>query len=864
MRYATVDPQELIRGLVHVVKATHDREDADVTLSFDGELLRLVGGTGRYRAEYSLPVSTHESGPMPEGTWSLPAAELRDALRRGDSRNLHEDVIVGIQSGDVDQLALYTQRSLERTLDSRVLALKREPAPVTSGVGPYRLEIRAEARQWEYLADVAGDAGRVYIDTEEGIGYAVATSGSMAAVALDEKWARGFGPVPDGLIVERSGSVPALDEYEDRIRHPDLHYMQKDLFGDDSPFLDRRRRDALERRQRRSARMARKADQGRVRGEHRPPVTLRGSFVRALAFALHAESDRAARQVRAENKRLRQEGELSSDEAQQRIRDARPPLTLSPVGDDWVAQVGGLTFTAPALEDGQRVPERVEPLREALDHKERPFPTVPVDGREVADGLDWALAGERSAVLEDPRAESYAAVSSVGGEARLTFVRPSQSDAVDDMVRTLALGDRELPRAAGSIRDLAAAIATAPPSSNARLGASHDGRIYYSRRGLQVLSAVPHASTILGMERRSTTPLALSGDAVVRAWANARDGGRDIQVQEIIHDETDRGSERPYLGPAGPLRGPMRDTPLSRELAERFGIETEGQPPLDPSEHATLVRVARDPSEDSQVREAARHRLVASLSRFVYQLAHEGTGAVAFADRLSIALEALTQTIDVAWDPDGEAGILAYLQQVYRTTLSDALPVEGGYQLSFYSHGDARIGWVMAAYDELEAEGGRPPSAVEIAERMGRCMTTDEIRALDEDELAESARKEREDATRWVELRLAAHHSGRARSLSTSSRAGGPLGERIAHRPDAPDPAPDPTVLRALGRVLDRLPPRQEAEVRSEFGMGRFHLNSNEWALYAGITAETAQTHRQSAREALAGSAPDQVRRSGR
>jgi hypothetical protein len=82
--------------------------------------------------------------------------------------------------------------------------------------------------------------------------------------------------------------------------------------------------------------------------------------------------------------------------------------------------------------------------------------------------------------------------------------------------------------------------------------------------------------------------------------------------------------------------------------------------------------------------------------------------------------------------------------------------------------------------------------------------------------------------------------------------------------------APKPTIgrkpspiLSALGRILDRMNRYEGDLIRTDAMVYRFRLTPNEWALYSGITVDTARAHLKRIYERLATSAPAGTRRTG-
>lgn len=872
MQACRISPPELVRALAHVVKATSDDEAALVQLTFANGRLTVQADDARGRVAWTIDAPAADGAEPIRGTYELSAALLRNACRRGEDGLLREDALLALTNGGRPVLSLHA-RSLTSTTDERQIVASRTTAPVPPALGPYRVIVKAEPRQWAYLAEFAGDDGMVHIDSARSIAYAVRLDGSVAAVALSERRSHaGFGEDSlkrDAVRIEKH-ALPPIDAYRGRQNHPDLQYMQKDLFGGaESPFLAAHQRDAIERRAKRAAELMRTRDHERLTRDTPDPVTIRGSTARAIAFAVQAQDAESAARVRAETRALRRAGEnISPREAEQRLRDVMPEVVLSPVGEDVAATVGPLALHAPVPGRAAHVDALIEPVRKDLG-KRRDYPEVEVDAARLRELIDWTLEGERRAVLADPNAEAYVAVSTkADGTATLTAVRPGNADEVSELVRQMDLGPRQLPRTAAPVRLLARTLLAGPDVARAKLGVDEGGRIHYRHTGLEILLSPPRGAAIEAFARRRTVGLAVSAASLEADWIYAAEsGGRDAEITEIMAEEMERGRDaRSRIVNGASLRGPLRNTRFSEVLAERFGRDARrlGRVPIQGEDLARLIEDARR-ATDPVVRENARARIVAAHSRFFYQLALERPHAVPFADRLSLALEAAAYAINTGWQPDGGASFIGYVRAVFRSRLSDALAREGGYQISFTTSRTAGLAWVMAARRELLDERGEEPTAADIAERLGRAMSAEEIRSLPEQAMRDAAIAEREKAIRWVEERLAIDASARAlsidaRSASLARRTS--LVERI--RAEAPDLPPAEGVSAALGRVLDRMSAYESELLRSEAGLNRFELTPAEWRLYAGVTPETALVHLDAARQKLAAAAPDRFRRSGR
>jgi hypothetical protein len=782
MHLVRVPAPEMIRALAAAVKSTNDREDAVVSVTFTGMDAHLVALSvdGRTSAAARFPIA-HVPGEMPlRGTWETTAAELRDALRRGDSVS-QMDLNVSWDA-QTEELRFVGEKGGEIAFDSRLPAARRHPRNLPSLPDGYA-DLRIHPKIWLQLAEFAGDGGWVQINLESGSAAAVQREGGVMLLRLDESVAPLVG-----------ASVAALD--------------------------------------------------------------IRGEQARAVGYALSTSWSETKTRLKQEVKSRRKAGEVISNQDADRIYENSMPTAQVGVqvaaggvdeGAAVVLRAGDLMLRGPQPEVGDGMRAAMDAAL-ATPSSRGQHASVPIDRQALLGTLDWcAQAGRLAGAAGDLNSEPYVVIGSRrSGEARLQAYRHWSSDETTERVRSLDFGPARVQAAASSARDLLRALDFAPNAKQFRLGASSIGGIQVSQGAMTVV--LPPARSAAA--RREPSLLSDAG-SVDRAVSYELLQARDSQIQELIAEETDRAPEASPIRRQGAVRAGSLLTDAETALFEMHVGELREQgwfdKRLEREETDSLLRRAQAGDQD------AEERLNLGHTAFVVRLAHETSNDISVPRRYAVAREALGDAIR-RWRPDGGAGLQGLTRTIYRTRLADAAVTEGVYQLSFPETGP--MVKMLRTREGLARQLEREPSAREIALALGF-------------DLSNPAREA--SAIRRVETLLALHRSRRGVTI-TDFVDSGESGIRRSAEAVIPAPAPTPESeapveqRQRLAEMVARLPATESHALRHQYGLGdRFQLSPSEYALYIGMTVETAAERAQEGerrlREALTGFRPGGARR---
>jgi hypothetical protein len=857
MRALRIHGPDMLRAMCAAVKAANDCEDAPITVSLNGMdgFVLVTSPDGSVTSSTSFSFE-HVPGEMPiRGAWQLTAAELRDVLRHGDSVS-PRDQLVTWDPEHPDTLA-FERDDVARSSRSTVTG-PRLPLAVAPAMPERFQDVLVHPKQWLQASEFAGEQGWVRLDPRRSTMYAVQPSGAVLMVRLEQT---AFGheakeqaaadvrddqPVPFGqgqdanaAGIEKHGAI-------------DMGADQTLLFGDE-PELSAAaagRAAAAEmpddlallyghEREARAAAMARHA-----------AVDMRGDQALAIGYALAVEWSERKADLKKEIKKRRLAGESIPNQEADKIYEACMPraqlgraapfredgVSLNLFEDDAGPGREHLTVRAGALTLRVPPPEASEGMRAALVAADPQVQgkakreLVPVARQQFLEAIGWALEGERlarAAMGSEEEGLIVLAEDGQGGPALLEVYRPWPSDEKTDRVKQHTLGRAQVVPAMVSARALQRALDHSPAAKEVLVGGSSVGGFRLVQGGMSVVLPPARAGATMAQRARCAwlRDPTRSIDYEIRQ-------SRDSEIEELMAEDIARGPESAPLDQQARPRAPLSETAAETRLFQRHvrDLRDQGWFEYRIGKEEMPVLLERAQAGDA----AAMERLNLGHTALIYAMIHERSNDMPLPRRYAIAREALTEAI-LKWRPDGGAGLNHLTRRIYISRLADAVTLDGNYQLSFTE--TQTLMRLSRIQQRLTQQLARAPTVHEIAGEMGFDTSSPE---------SERSALRKLDAL----LRLAA--SRKAISLSDMDE------EEL--EPEAYLPAPAPSPVRRspssqqerLAEMIDGLPASSAHAATHQYGLGnRLQLSPAEYAMYIGMTQETAHERRAEAEAAI-------------